>query len=398
MHYRHHEPDNSSLKKRPMKKEAPGRRTGYSRRNKQQRRRSENIALLARIAKITTTYTRSLPSYYRPLVGIPMNANVGLFAKWPLQAVDARVVQAVVDAGGTPVPFMCRPITAREHPFLALWHQISQFDALVLPGGPGDVDPRWYSDNRHPQTMSNPLQWEDWWIAHCATLATLLRVPFLGICLGMQYWNVALGGTLYQDLRTEYRGGLQHIVRGKIAMDSFIPNTLSISPIESIIATCAENASEITGPCLHHQGINKVAPDLVVTACTLDGLPEVIERIDAFGIGVQFHPEASTQRYARNLFARMMEEGRQYAASDRDALTNLQAEIGQYLYNSSPYPRLVLPSPAPGKLSNMDQAHLEISRISASAKMFSRDGSHILGTRKLEEEVHDILSRANHAQ
>jgi gamma-glutamyl-gamma-aminobutyrate hydrolase PuuD len=83
-----------------------------------------------------------------------------------------------------------------------LWPVVRELDGLILAGG-GDLTSCLYGKPPHPQTET-PDAWRDVWERYVALLAWLLCIPPLGICRGMQLMNVALGGTLYRDLRAQW--------------------------------------------------------------------------------------------------------------------------------------------------------------------------------------------------
>jgi putative glutamine amidotransferase len=112
-------------------------------------------------------------------------------------------------------------------------------------------------------------------------------LPVLGVCRGLQLVNVAMGGTLWQDLPTERPGPIDHDPGG--ARDActhdvrFAPG----SRVARALATerCAVNS-------LHHQAVRDLAPGLVATAWTDDGLVEAVEGTDGpWLLAVQWHPE-----------------------------------------------------------------------------------------------------------
>ncbi|HEU5359336.1 MAG TPA: gamma-glutamyl-gamma-aminobutyrate hydrolase family protein, partial [Gemmatimonadales bacterium] len=113
-------------------------------------------------------------------------------------------------------------------------------------------------------------------------------LPVLAICRGMQVVNVALGGTLWQDLPTERRGSVQH--------DGTWARADRVHAVEiargSTLAS-AVGATSIAVNSFHHQGIRALAPGLLPTATAPDGLVEGIEGADGqWLVGVQWHPEA----------------------------------------------------------------------------------------------------------
>lgn len=150
------------------------------------------------------------------------------------------------------------------------------FDGLLLPGG-GDISPIFYHrKNRGSQNIH---------IAEDIIQLLLFhrffeqKKPILGICKGMQLINVALGGSLIQELPT---GKLHTYNNGdRYHNTKALPGSL----LHSLYGNdCITNSA-------HHQAINKPASQLSVTQYATDGTIEAIEHLTHPVIGVQWHPE-----------------------------------------------------------------------------------------------------------
>lgn len=117
-------------------------------------------------------------------------------------------------------------------------------------------------------------------------------VPLFAICRGIQVLNVALGGTLVQDIPSEVPNALPHDVREPrvaIAHDVWM---FGESLLEHLMRERIEEGDEIPVNSRHHQAIRQPAPGLVVTGTAPDGVIEVVEDPDRrFCLGVQWHPE-----------------------------------------------------------------------------------------------------------
>jgi putative glutamine amidotransferase len=171
---------------------------------------------------------------------------------------------------------------------------------LVLTGGE-DVDPARYGEKRHEKVrFVNAAR--DATEAALVEAARARRKPVLAICRGVQMLNVALGGTLVQDIPSE--------VDTKIAHDEDSPRDLrsheiSIEP-DSLIAK-AVGTEHLTVNSFHHQSAKRVADGLRVTARSPDGVIEGLESTDDnwWVMGVQWHPEDLTdspEPWDRGLF------------------------------------------------------------------------------------------------
>ncbi len=162
-----------------------------------------------------------------------------------------------------------------------------RLDGFVFSGGQ-DVDPRHYgeallkySDEIYPPRDQLELR--------------LLRAvmdrdkPILGVCRGLQLINVALGGTLYQDINKQVKRDLpiQHFQQNNYEYPVHEVNIETNSRLYEIIGT-----ETIRVNSMHHQAIARLAPQLIAAAASGDGLVEAVEiRNLTFGLAVQWHPE-----------------------------------------------------------------------------------------------------------
>ena len=156
------------------------------------------------------------------------------------------------------------------------------FSALLIPGG-HDIDPELYSEE--PTYAINYNREED--LYHIALINAALKagIPILGICRGMQLINVALGGTLYQDIEKEYCGRINHK-----AIDKPYEGCHRIAIKKSTALYYALNTDSIMVNSLHHQAIKRLGKGLSVSAESEDGVIEAIEGNKI--LAVQWHPEA----------------------------------------------------------------------------------------------------------
>jgi putative glutamine amidotransferase len=134
-------------------------------------------------------------------------------------------------------------------------------------------------------------------------------LPILGICRGIQLINVALGGTLFQDLPSERPGNVEHSPLGSRDNRS---HPVRIQP-GSRAAAALETAS-ITVNSVHHQAIKDLAPSLIASGWTDDGLIEVVESAPGLSwmLAVQWHPEemhADRLAPEHGLFSALVHEG-----------------------------------------------------------------------------------------
>ena len=164
---------------------------------------------------------------------------------------------------------------------------VETLDGLVLQGG-ADVCPRTYGEEpRHQDWCGDPRR--DRYEMDLIEAFLRVRKPILGICRGMQLLNVALGGTLIQDIPQEFGTDVCH--RGSQALEA----------IHGVVFTPAGALSGLYGGekggrvvSAHHQAVKRLGRGLCVEARSqADGLVEAIRLQDdsRFAWGVQWHPE-----------------------------------------------------------------------------------------------------------
>jgi putative glutamine amidotransferase len=174
-------------------------------------------------------------------------------------------------------------------------------DGLVLSGGE-DVDPACYGAERHPCTFE-PHRRRDAWELALTAAARERALPTLAICRGVQMVNVALGGTLVQDIPAFVAGALPHddpVRRAERIHD------VRVAPGSRLALALGATAIRVNST--HHQSVDRVAPGLAAVAAAPDG---VIEGVEWRGpgewwlLGVQWHPEeliGTDEEWDRDLF------------------------------------------------------------------------------------------------
>ena len=187
---------------------------------------------------------------------------------------------------------------------------LERIDALLLIGGP-DVDPVTWGAEPEPGLEGTNRDRDEFEVAMLRG-AIARGMPVLAICRGMQLLNVALGGTLIQDLVGD--DGL-HPHRPIIGTFDGTDHRVTLTP--GSLAARASGEEVTTAHCHHHQAIDRVGDGLVVSGRADDGVIEAIEAADGrWVLGVQWHPEAhETSR----LFQALSD-----AADERPALARLQ--------------------------------------------------------------------------
>lgn len=180
-----------------------------------------------------------------------------------------------------------------------------KIDGLILVGG-ADIDPKFYNEeilfeNVHINTKR--FEFEINFIKHF--LKT--KKPILGICAGMQSINVALGGSLYQDIEKQIPESKINHTRVKDSDN----NVHKIKISDNTIARNIFNNEEIVVNSFHHQAIKKLGNNLIVSSVAEDGVIESIEidqKNHPFCVGVQWHPEllVETDASSKALFTKFI--------------------------------------------------------------------------------------------
>jgi putative glutamine amidotransferase len=223
----------------------------------------------------------------RPLIGVTtqtLQAIDGIPEGLPTSVVmNQRYYHAVAMAGAAPVLV---PLLEDLETLRAIYERT---DGVMIPGGV-DVDPAAFGEMPHerlgridPARDMVEIQLVKWAIED--------RKPVLGLCRGLQVINVALGGTLYQDLETEYPNAIKHDYFPTYGFSrDHLAHEVSVESGSRLHRAFADVSVPVNS--MHHQGIKALAGSLLATATAPDGLIEAAELPNGeFVVGVQWHPE-----------------------------------------------------------------------------------------------------------
>ncbi|MBK3565365.1 gamma-glutamyl-gamma-aminobutyrate hydrolase family protein [Streptomyces sp. MBT62] len=221
----------------------------------------------------------------RPLIALPARFSVSTSALRYAAEVTARaLVEAVWRAGGEP---------ATIHPYAPdgtadpaeVAARLARFDGVLLPGG-GDLAPYRYGAGAAHQSVYDVDDQQDGFDLEVARQALESGLPLLAVCRGLQVVNVALGGTLEQDMGGPDREH-RHVV-----------HPVAVEP-GSLLAR-ATGAEKVDASCYHHQRVDRLGSGLRVTARAADGTVEGLELPGARGwfTAVQWHPEDTAREQA----------------------------------------------------------------------------------------------------
>jgi putative glutamine amidotransferase len=194
--------------------------------------------------------------------------------------VNTAYVRAVLRAGG--VPLILPPLIGVRHNESIL----EALDGLVLTGGE-DVDPTLYGQAPHPALETVDPARDAFELALFRD-AWARRLPVLAICRGIQLVNVALGGSLWQDIAAERPTALMH--RQPDGRDARTHEVL-ITAGSRLARALGTTRCEVNS--FHHQSIRDLAAGLIISARAPDGEIEGVETgpADPWLLAVQWHPE-----------------------------------------------------------------------------------------------------------
>ncbi|MDC0766595.1 gamma-glutamyl-gamma-aminobutyrate hydrolase family protein [Streptomyces sp. HD] len=215
----------------------------------------------------------------RPLIAVPARFSATTSALRYAAEVGARaLIEAVWRAGGEPVS-----IHPADPADADAGERLARFDGVLLPGG-GDLAPHRYGATETHPTVYDVDDLQDAFDLEVARRTLDLGIPLLAICRGLQSVNVALGGTLEQDM-----GGPEREHRHLVHPVTIERGTL----LEQ--STGAEKAD---ASCYHHQRVDRLGVGLTITARAADGTVEGLELPGGKGwfTAVQWHPEDTAHR------------------------------------------------------------------------------------------------------
>lgn len=214
-----------------------------------------------------------------------MGAVIGVFPLYDEKKESIWMLPGYLEgiqlAGGTPI-ILPQKATKEEVEQL-----VDVCDGFLFTGG-HDVEPSLYHQ-RKSENCGMINKERDKLERQFFELAYAVDKPMLGICRGLQMINVLLGGTLYQDLATEYESPLSHVMTPPYNREQHQVEIEKGSPLYKILRT-----ERLGVNSYHHQAVKDLAKDLLVMAKATDGLVEAVySRAKRFVWAVQWHPEFS---------------------------------------------------------------------------------------------------------
>jgi putative glutamine amidotransferase len=221
----------------------------------------------------------------RPIIGITTQTLDAIADQLPrCWVMSQRYVRMLAAAGA--VPWVIPLLEGDEATLRGIYERI---DGLFLPGGV-DIDPSAYGEPRGPYCeRTDPAR--DWTELLLVRWALAEAKPVFAVCRGAQLLNVAVGGSLYQDVGAQHPAAIKHDyfpIGGRRRDD--LTHEVRIAAGSRLAWLLETEAVAVNS--MHHQGIARLAPGLVAVATSPDGLIEGVESADGrFVLGVQWHPE-----------------------------------------------------------------------------------------------------------
>jgi putative glutamine amidotransferase len=220
-----------------------------------------------------------------PIVGIP--ACIKMLGHHAFHAAGAKYVEAVVNAAGC-TPLILPALGER----LDIGRIVDMVDGILLTGSISNVAPERYGKTLARTDLKLDAE-RDATTFPLIDAALAAGLPLFGICRGFQELNVAMGGTLHQEVHAQ-PGLLDHREDKSGDIDvQYGPAHMVRLTLGGMLQGLLGGIDEITVNSIHGQGIDHLGNGLLVEAVAPDGLVEAI-RVDgakAFALAVQWHPE-----------------------------------------------------------------------------------------------------------
>ena len=226
----------------------------------------------------------------RPVVGIIGNSHL-INDQYPAHAGGTMNSQAVAEVSGA-LPLLI-PADPR---YVSVNELLEVCDGFLLTGGRPNVHPEEYGE---PETPAHGAfdRGRDAVVLPLVRACVERGQPFLGVCRGFQEVNVALGGTLYPEIR-DLPGRMNHRMPPEGTLEEKFALRHSVRFTEDGVFHKLMGAAEVMTNSLHGQGIKSAGARVVIDGHAPDGTPEAIYVRDApgFTLAVQWHPEWNAAR------------------------------------------------------------------------------------------------------
>ena len=230
----------------------------------------------------------------KPIIGITLdNEKPGSYSKFPWYAIRYNYLHSIEKFGAIPFPLYHTEKNINE--------LFSMLDGLIITGGNFDINPEFYGKlNNESRIIKNDRT--NFESSICIKFLDSTK-PILGICGGEQLLNVVCGGTLIQDIKKNNKNALEH---EQINPRNETSHNVEIKHNTLIHKIVKNDIIEVNSA--HHQAIDTIGKDLIISGCAPDGIIESIEHLKhKWCIGVQWHPEFLITNEDNNLIKNFVE-------------------------------------------------------------------------------------------
>lgn len=216
-------------------------------------------------------------SFPKPVIGILMNEGTTDYSIYPSYAIRKNYGQVITELGGIPIYLGHDNIPPNEY--------LGVIDGLLLTGGDFDLPSEVYT--RGLQDLPDSKKYPRAAIElKLIQFAHKQNIPVLGICAGLQEMNVALGGTLSDDISKQQGGKIQHRHEDRTKIIHFV----HLRPGSALYKFIGPASFGVNSN--HREGIARLAPSLQINAQAEDGAIEAVnDPSKDFFVGVMWHPE-----------------------------------------------------------------------------------------------------------
>ena len=224
----------------------------------------------------------------KPIIGITLdNEDPGNYSKFPWYAIRCNYLHSIEKFGGIPFPIL--------HSEKSINKLFNILDGLIITGGNFDIAPEIYGmKNKNSRIVKNKRTKFE--LSICKKFINSNK-SILGICGGEQLLNIACGGTLIQDIKKFSKKSLQHEQINPRNQTSHEVKILKKTLLHKIVGKLSIKVNSA-----HHQAIDKLGKNLIVSGVASDGIIESIEHTNhKWCVGVQWHPEFLITKADKNL-------------------------------------------------------------------------------------------------
>lgn len=247
----------------------------------------------------------------RPVIGIIGNVFM-INDQYPAHVAGANNSQALSDVSD------CMPlIVPTDNSIVSVEELMATCDGFLFTGGRANVHPKNYGE---PETEAHGAfdHLRDGIALPLIRACVERGQPIMGLCRGFQEVNVAMGGSLYPEIR-DLPGRDNHRMPPDGTLEEKFELRHEVSFDDGGVFACLMGAQKVMTNTLHGQGIKEAGPRVIVDGHAPDGTPEAIYIKDApgFTLSVQWHPEwnAENDPVSRPLFSAFGDAARAWRAS-----------------------------------------------------------------------------------